>query len=159
MLDWKLRKSEIKNLKRENETTGRLNRNLLNNLTINAEKQTDIKIVGRLKQSNFIKTRYLWNHWITSIPGIGFINLASCEFYFQYFYQRARKTSSNLRNRIYDNEAESRPKQGRKKTKYGLLVDQHFLCFNANSYHDILLLRLVFKLTSLDDALTKVKRV
>ena len=83
MLDWKLRKSEIKNLKRENETTGRLNRNLLNNLTINAEKQTDIKIVGRLKQSNFIKTRYLWNHWITSIPGIGFINLASCEFYFQ----------------------------------------------------------------------------
>ena len=58
MLDWKLRKSEIKNLKEENETTGRLNRNLLNYLTINAENQTEIKIVGKLKQSNFIKTRY-----------------------------------------------------------------------------------------------------
>ena len=79
MLDWKLRKSEIKNLKKENETTGRLNRNLLNHLTINAENQTEIKIVGKLKQSNFIKTRYLWNHWITSIPGIGFYNSASSE--------------------------------------------------------------------------------
>ena len=74
MLNWKLRRSEIKNLKKENETTGRLNRSLLNHLTINAEKQTEIKIVGKLKQSNFIKTRYLWNHWITSIPGIGFYN-------------------------------------------------------------------------------------
>ena len=76
MLDWKLRKSEIKNLKKENETTGRLNRNLLNHLTINAENQTEIKIVGKLKQSNFIKTYYLWNHWITSIPGIRILQLS-----------------------------------------------------------------------------------
>ena len=77
MLDWKLRKSEIENLKKENETTGRLNRNLLNYLTVNAHNQTEIKIVGRLKQSNFIKTRYLWNHWITSIPGIRFVHKAA----------------------------------------------------------------------------------
>ena len=76
MLDWNLRKSEIENLKKENETTGRLNRNLLNYLTVNAHNQTEIKIVGRLKQSNFIKTRYLWNHWITSIPEIGFVHLS-----------------------------------------------------------------------------------
>ena len=43
----------------------------MNHLTINAENQTEFKIVGKLKQSNFIKTRYLWNHWITSIPGMG----------------------------------------------------------------------------------------
>ena len=85
MLDWKLRKSEIKNLKKENETTGRLNRNLLNHLTINAENQTEIKIVGKLKESNLIKTRYLWNHWITSIPGIGFFNSASSELSYECF--------------------------------------------------------------------------
>ena len=71
MLVWKLRKSEIKNIKNENETTGRLNRNLLNHLTINAEKQTEITVVGGLEQSYFLKTRYLWNHWITSIPVTG----------------------------------------------------------------------------------------
>ena len=69
MLVWKLRKSEIENFKKENETTRRLNRNLWNHLTINAQKQTEITITRDLAQSNFVKTRYLWNHWITSIPG------------------------------------------------------------------------------------------
>ena len=102
MLVWKLRKSEIENLKKENETTGRLNRNLWNHLTINAQKQTEITITRDLAQSNFVKTRYLWNHWITSIPG----RKLSLDFewtsfmvdfsIFDNFVDSARETSSNL---------------------------------------------------------------
>ena len=71
---WNLRKTEIKNLKKENETTRRLNRILWNHLTVNADEQVDFQFVNVPKRSNFIATRYLWNHWVSSIPGMFYLN-------------------------------------------------------------------------------------
>ena len=67
---WYLTKSEIKNIRKENESTHRLNRTLWNHLTIDADKQIDFQLVKISKSSNFVETRYLWNHWICSIPGM-----------------------------------------------------------------------------------------
>ena len=68
-MQWNLTESEIKNIEKENETTRRLNRTLWNHLTINAGEPIDFVKKSKLK-SNFVRTRYLWNHWICSIPGM-----------------------------------------------------------------------------------------
>ena len=52
----------------KNETSRRINRNLWNNLTIDADMQTDFKIVKTQSKSDIIWTRSVWDHWISSIP-------------------------------------------------------------------------------------------
>ena len=52
----------------ENETSRRLNRNLWNRLTIDANMKTEFQFVKSIKESDMISTRFLWNHWINSIP-------------------------------------------------------------------------------------------
>ena len=76
-MQWNLTESEIKNIEKENETTRRLNRTLWNHLTINASEQIDF--VKNSKKSNFVRTRYLWNHWICSIPGINYVDFHTAE--------------------------------------------------------------------------------
>ena len=66
---WKLpndvKSNRLKNL---NETSRRINRNLWNHLTINADKQTEFSFVKNTNDSYLISTQYLWNHWVSSIP-------------------------------------------------------------------------------------------
>lgn len=67
MLIWKL-KSDVREHKFENETSRRLNRNLWNRLTIDAEMQTEFKFVEKMSESDMIWPRYLWDTWMNSIP-------------------------------------------------------------------------------------------
>ena len=59
---------KLKGLKNLNETSRRINRSLWNHLTIDAEMETEFKFVKKMKNSDVVLTRYLWNHWIGSIP-------------------------------------------------------------------------------------------
>ena len=58
----------------QNDTSRRINRNLWNRLTIDANRFTELKINER-KYRNFIpiasdmiRTLYLWDHWMSSLP-------------------------------------------------------------------------------------------
>ena len=66
-LIWKITRDSVRH-KFSNETSRRINCNLWNHLTIDANKQTDFELVTEKHQSDLVSTRYLWNHWITSIP-------------------------------------------------------------------------------------------
>ena len=48
-------------------TSGRINRNLWNHVTIDANMQTELKFVENISESDMIRTRSSWNSWICSI--------------------------------------------------------------------------------------------
>ena len=64
---WKITSDSIKR-KFKNETTRRINRNLWNNLTIDANMQMDFKIVKHSYESDIAYTCYVWDYWISCIP-------------------------------------------------------------------------------------------
>ena len=51
-----------------NDTSRSINRNLWNHLTIDANMQTEFKIVKHLSQSNMIDTQKLWDDWMSFLP-------------------------------------------------------------------------------------------
>ena len=67
MLIWKL-VHDVRKHKFQNETSRRINRNLWNRLTIDAEIETDFEFVEKMNESDMICSRYLWDYWISSIP-------------------------------------------------------------------------------------------
>ena len=64
---WKITHDFVKH-KFLNETSRRINRNLCNQLTVDANAQTEFKLVKQHSASNMIFTHYLWDYWMRMIP-------------------------------------------------------------------------------------------
>ena len=64
---WRITYDSVRH-KFTNQTSRRMNRNLWNHLTIEANMQTEFELVKEISDSNMINTQYLWDYWMQIIP-------------------------------------------------------------------------------------------